>query len=328
MNQPDRDFWRHISIVDVAVNNYGYVRNEKESTPSRVVLQQNGGGSKGGNTISVKINCATQVFFNFRNSAGGSIIAFILDEENLANDRSGVARACDVIRNLEGYEKLQVKREVTQTLPEERPKKTVIELTAEWEKMAPYDLPYLTETRGIHVDFIRAFGVKKDTRGNACFKHTNQSGICGWEKKNEGFGGYSEASTKGLAIAKMSDDQTRRLCIFESSVDAISFAQLYGVQGDLFISVAGTPSSKTNELLSYLFFAHPSAEVVCCHDADSAGDEFSKNIIELAPTSSWVSRARPHGAKDWNDVLLNRPNELIPVAKSTVVFPTRAARRG
>ena len=86
----------------------------------------------------------------------------------------------------------------------------------------------------------------------------------------------------------------------ESAVDAISAGSLRveGTRenGAIVASTAGTTASIPPWIEDW-----KPERIVCAYDADSAGDNAARHLHLNDPR---VTRQRPHGAKDWNEMLL------------------------
>lgn len=101
---------------------------------------------------------------------------------------------------------------------------------AEFEgtRIAP-EIPCLT-ARGITSDILRrpefAGCVRIDATRNAFFPHYDKDGVCGFEKKNRGFTGYSSGGIKGLWFSKTPEDM-QAVVFTESGIDALSYAALH-----------------------------------------------------------------------------------------------------
>ena len=87
----------------------------------------------------------------------------------------------------------------------------------------------------------------------------------------------------------------------ESAVDALSAVLLPapGLPADcLLVSTAGTARRLPRWLDSF-----PAASLLCGYDADPVGDQAARALLRQLPA---MRRLRPHGAKDWNDLLRGR----------------------
>ena len=106
--------------------------------------------------------------------------------------------------------------------------------------------------------------------------------------------------TRGGFWLPCDHNQPALVILTESAVDAISLRSLRiretREHGAVVVSTAGIAHS-----------IHPWIEewkperIVCAYDADSAGDNAARHLHINDPR---VTRQRPHGAKDWNEMLL------------------------
>ena len=86
----------------------------------------------------------------------------------------------------------------------------------------------------------------------------------------------------------------------ESAIDAISARSLRIERtrepGAVVVSTAGIAGSVPPWIENW-----KPGRIVCAYDADSAGDAAA---TQLAANDPRVTRMRPRGAKDWNEILL------------------------
>jgi Toprim-like len=169
---------------------------------------------------------------------------------------------------------------------------------AAWDGLSEYKLSMLND-RGITSAVIEMFDVRVDERKNACFGHRDRNlKITGFERVNNNFKGFCGRKSLMLCGDVAS---AKRIIVTESSIDAMSYMQLNGRPGDLYVSMSGKASrAQLEELFSVT--RSNKALLICAHDADEAGDEMANEILAKAPGV----RHRPEncvGIKDWNDVL-------------------------
>jgi hypothetical protein len=143
---------------------------------------------------------------------------------------------------------------------------------------------------------------------NAVFAHFDQQGLCGYEIKNVGFTGFSPGGTKGLFMSRTLKTD-RRLAIFESAIDALSFAALFPDDRTRYASLAGKPTPMQKELIRAASALMPKSSVVtAAMDADAAGREMAEIVREAVKLTGrsdlQFEILEPQGGlKDWNDVL-------------------------
>jgi hypothetical protein len=191
----------------------------------------------------------------------------------------------------------------------------------EFAKMqgAPRHL-YLENERGIPGELLEherfAGRIRIDARGNAVFPHFDQSGVCGFEKRNNGFTGFSSGGTKGLWLSHANPDD-ERLVFSESAIDALSHASLFPDLRARYASLGGKLNSAQPELIRAAIARMPSgSEIVAAMDADEAGRDLAgvvRRAVELSGRYDLRFQIHePSGFKDWNDQLRARPRPLPP----------------
>jgi hypothetical protein len=181
--------------------------------------------------------------------------------------------------------------------------------------------PYLENERGIAAELLmseRFSGrVRIDARGNAIFPHFDQDGLCGFEKKNSGFSGFSSGGTKGLALSHVQEND-KRMVFGEGFIDMLSYALLFPDEHTRYASVGGKLNSVQPELIRAAIARMPfGSEIVAAFDADEAGRGLAvvvRRAVELSGRGDLRFQVHePEGAKDWNDLLLRaRPKTPLP----------------
>ncbi|MDI6606756.1 MAG: DUF3991 and TOPRIM domain-containing protein, partial [Candidatus Omnitrophota bacterium] len=165
---------------------------------------------------------------------------------------------------------------------------------------------YLGEERHLPLSLIKALihtgKLYADRRGNAVFL------LLGKEKRIVGaeLRGTTKIRWQGLAPGSRKDlgcfyvsgreliNQTlTKIVICESAIDAVSFLAL-----EANCLAASTSGANPNPAWLKMFI-NKGYEVYCGYDADDAGDNLAKKMIELYPS---IRRLRPP-RHDWNDVL-------------------------
>lgn len=181
--------------------------------------------------------------------------------------------------------------------------------------------PYLENERGITAEVLsseRFSGrVRIDARGNAIFPHFDQDGLCGFERKNIAFSGYSSSGTKGLALSHMHEND-ERMIFGESFIDVLSYAILFPDEHACYASVGGKLNSTQPELIRAAIARMPSgSEIIAAFDSDEAGRglaEVVRRAVELSGRGDLRFRIHePGGVKDFNEMLLAK-RKLSPVA--------------
>ena len=168
---------------------------------------------------------------------------------------------------------------------------------------------WLTGVRGLEgcrVDALRSDGlVHADVRGNAVFLCRNADGavtgaeLVGTRLRGDGsrFRGMAPGSRRaagGFWFGGVATGSAPSVFIAEGAIDALSAAAL-GTGASIHASTAGV----CRHLPDWLEGFAP-ASLVCGFDADGAGDGAA---AALAAADGRVTRLRPSGAKDWNEML-------------------------
>jgi hypothetical protein len=148
--------------------------------------------------------------------------------------------------------------------------------------------------------------LKVDGRGNVLFAHRNlEDRLCGFEKKNRGFTGFSGGGEKGLGCSNAFPCD-RRIVLAESFIDMLSYAALFPDERARYASFGGGLSPKQPELIRAHILALPrSSEVVVATDGDDAGEQFAQTIRSLCDGYAFLEQRPALG--DWNDVLRRNP---------------------
>jgi hypothetical protein len=182
--------------------------------------------------------------------------------------------------------------------------------------------PYLETERGLPAELLqreRFDGtVMLDSKGNAVFPHYDQDGLCGYEIKNDDFTSFSPGGSKGLWSSRaLPDDE--RLGLFESTIDALSYAFIFPEERMRYASVGGKLSPIQPELIRAAISRMPlNAEIVAAFDADKGGRDLAE-VVRRAVDLSGRNDLRfciqePVDHKDWNDQVTGKR----PVTNSAV----------
>lgn len=132
------------------------------------------------------------------------------------------------------------------------------------------------------------------------------------EFRNIGAGNGAKAGQVGVGATPFvwhtsSQKGARRIYVVEGGIDALSLIDLGMVDADTaVIGIFGTGAWRPEWMVEFAK-ANPGAEWHIALDADEAGDNAARSIIEVVSQSGVrVSRLRPWaGVKDWNDVLVS-----------------------
>jgi len=207
----------------------------------------------------------------------------------------------------------------------ERTKKDRLAVETSYQRMnVATRHPYL-EGRGITAAILAsdrfAGRIRIDSRGNAIFPHDDQQGLCGYEKKNRNFTGFSTGGEKGLWISHVRDDDAA-LVFGESGIDVLSHAILFPDPKARYASIGGQVSPNQPVLIKAAIMSLPAgAQVIAGMDADDAGRKLSAMIARVVEETARQDLVfREHlpdvpGA-DWNDIL------RLPARQQRFSFPT------
>lgn len=180
--------------------------------------------------------------------------------------------------------------------------------------------PYLETERAIPATLLQserfAGRIRIDARGNAIFPHFDREGLCGFEIKNRGFTGFAGGGNKGLWLSHQEPDDNS-LIFCESSIDALSYAELFPDDRTRYASIAGQLSPNQRELMRTAAAAMPlNATVVAATDSDAQGGKLADEIQEAVGLTGRDDLScvlhQPDGFKDWSDQLRKRPLRYMP----------------
>ena len=119
---------------------------------------------------------------------------------------------------------------------------------------------------------------------------------------HEKFRRDAAGAEKAFGFAHRGTD--KQLLVFEAPIDLLSFIELFpkNWQQHNYLSLGGVSGKALRQFLS----ERPDVErVFLCLDADKAGEDACKRLVELLPDTVSVTRIQPC-MKDWNDVLVHR----------------------
>lgn len=134
------------------------------------------------------------------------------------------------------------------------------------------------------------------------------SGVVGFDlKTRDGKSRFSRGGQKtGFVSAITARDEA--LCFTEAPLDALSYAQLHGLETTRFIALGGQPSPHQLKLIERAVQKLPAgATAIAALDADPAGDVLTEVLAKVFHAVKRTDLAwrdhRPTAGKDWNDVL-------------------------
>ena len=171
-------------------------------------------------------------------------------------------------------------------------------------------LNYLTQERKLSPSlvnfFIAAGDIYEDaTHHNVVFVGRDADGHPRYASSRgirEKFRQDAAGAEKAFGFAHRGTD--KQLLVFEAPIDLLSFIELFpkNWQQHNYLSLGGVSGKALRQFLS----ERPDVErVFLCLDADKAGEDACKRLVELLPDTVSVTRIQPC-MKDWNDVLVHR----------------------
>lgn len=150
--------------------------------------------------------------------------------------------------------------------------------------------------------------IRIDDRGNVCFAHHDDGGLCGYEIKNRSFTGFASGGTKGLWNV-IADEPARALVVTETALDGLSYLTIRGSREKRVVSIAGQPNPRQLVLLRAAMTVLPSGgQVVSAMDRDHGGDSLTGLLraifTQVARNDLLFVDDRPGTiGNDWNDEL-------------------------
>jgi hypothetical protein len=146
--------------------------------------------------------------------------------------------------------------------------------------------------------------VFQDSYNNVIFPHIDEQGVCGFEKRNLNFKGFSKGGIKSIWLSNRLVSDTK-LVIVEGGIDALSYHSLYQEEFTRYMSIGGEPSPDAWKLTVKIIdkFSSQGGDVVCGVDRDSGGDGLYEKLISMTPTS--IKRELPI-SDDWNLMLTEK----------------------
>lgn len=294
-------FKSQLSLTEYA-QAFGYSIVKNKSSKNSHFLED-GGGDK---IIVARGKDGHDIYCSTKDvNDSGSIIDFVQHRQKL--NLGQVRKELRPWAGLKGPRVESIKRRKPVNERLERPlplEKDRIKLLQNYHQLTEYNGKYLSQQRGLSADTLKAFAgeVKQDKKGNTVFVHKDGDGeVTGWEAKNAGFTGFSSGGEKSLFRCQPDAGEVKRVIVCESSIDAMSYHQLKGREGDLYVSFGGGMSSAQEEQLKGLLAGLPRASVLVATDRDQQGDKYAETIKGWKPSAIRDLPAK----KDWNEDLLS-----------------------
>jgi hypothetical protein len=254
------------------------------------------------------------IYFSVRDSADhGTIVDFLQrrGQRNLGEVRQE-------LRRWSGSFQIVASAAPASRVPEEIRRRKRADLLEAFRGLRQPDNNTYLNARGIRPETLRAERFRgtwlEDERGNAVFPHRDPTGansVGGWEKKNNGFTGFSPNGEKTIWISRAKRGDTT-LVIAESAIDALSYHQLHPDERTRYVSTGGAFGPKGEGLLRRVLARMPAGSTcVIATDRDRDGDKYATQITPLAVHRHVVRRDASPVGKDWNDCLKEHERQYI-----------------
>lgn len=302
-------FKRNIDLREFAASE-GYFLDKKKSSQTSSVMRN----IDGDKLVMAKDNKSSNyIYFSVRNPLdNGTIIDFL-------TNRNG-GNLGQIRKILRGWLGLSApKTNLPSFEPLKPASKDTREAVIDYEKADYFSYSPFLEWRGLNMALINSprfkHCFKVDSRGNVLFPHYNREGLCGFEKKNYKFTGFSGGGVKGLwSSICFKDDKC--LVISESAIDGLSYQALHNIPSARFVSIGGSMNPDQLELLALAMNKMVGGEVHLAFDNDQDGEKMADQVRSIAPKGVTISRPLPK-SKDWNQELKNeiRLNKKDPFQK-------------
>jgi hypothetical protein len=164
-----------------------------------------------------------------------------------------------------------------------------------------------------------------DGRGDLLFPHRDGpdlEDVCGFERKNAQFAGFSAGGTKTLWTSNTREDDAR-LVMTEAVIDAFSYHQLRPDDCARYASTSGAFGERQGRHLAAAIARMPvGSALVIATDNDEAGEKLAAKIMNLAGGIRVERHASPIG-KDWNECLQRHERDYI----RSLGLPSRGRER-
>lgn len=241
-------------------------------------------------------------YYRFSTGNGGNAIDFCVNELNMKVDEA-IQKLLDFQNGVGASEFHALNQNpVSNTSSKSNHKIHKEKFVPEKEVFAEYCsdvIDYLCRERKIDYKIIKPLLdnglLKQDARGNVCFcRYDVENNLIGMEKHGTCTDRRYKA-TSGQKGFFLSYGEAKTICLFESAIDLLSFAELYSekLTAHLLVSMGGL-----NGLAEELKENYPDAELFCCVDNDKSGNKFASHCVQLG-----YQRFQPKTCKDWNDFL-------------------------
>jgi len=296
-------FKKNINLVSFAVNRFGYMVDTKRSSENSIVLRK-GEGEK---LIVTRDVDGHYVYFAPVTpflSDSGSIIDFIQARMRL---RLGQVRL--LLRSYQGASYSHLPEKTARLTQDIKPvNKNTLAVLKEYESFFDLSSSEYLESRFVRKEIYtnRRFysKIRVDKRSNLIFPHFNKQGVCGFERKNRNFLGFSAGGKKAIwSSNRYANDE--RLVITEAVIDALSYHALFGNEQTRYASTSGAWSDTTTQMIWVTTQALPKAsgKVILAYDNDKEGDKYRRATHQILKGSGKEIQEHLPQKKDFNEDL-------------------------
>jgi len=298
MNELEK-FKTSINLVDfAAAHGFTQIDRRKSSTACTILRRKS---DKIGISRDNKSN--HWIYFDIRNDKGGTIIDFLQ-----AETRYSLGNIRKVLREWLGTSskyKADFTNNYRKPIVSEPDRLRVL---AEFDKCeAIGDIHSFLESRNIKAQtylsrrFLNSLFV--DPYQNIVFPHFDKEGLCGLEKRNKKFWGFSKKGKKGLWFSRATK-KDKKFVIGESGIDMLSYYQIKDDGSSRYFSLSGNLSDDLQiSLLKQLVEKNPTIDFVLAFDNDDAGKKMINKIEAAIAEQTFIIDLPPVVDCDWNNML-------------------------
>ena len=190
------------------------------------------------------------------------------------------------------------KEDQTSTSPLPSVSREWIEKTVEaFRLLRPYSGSVLESRWGLFPETVERFRgqIREDDKGSICFLHRNYKGVTGWEVLGEAQTRFFEWGTQSFFLGKTGKTITR-VVITQTALEAMSYFQVRGKEGDCYLSLGGTISRK--QLDSLRKVGQRFRPVVMATGGDERGMRLAEEIEREVPG---LLQELPSSGRTWNE---------------------------
>ena len=294
-------FKTSINLVDFAYH-HGFTEIDRLKSSRACSILRRGDDKIG---ISRDCNSNHWIYFDIRNNTGGTVIDFLQKETgfNLGLIRKELRNWANISNNIEtnfsnNYRKPLVSEPDRLNVLVEFKECKLVE-----KKHTFLESRNLTPSTYLSSRFSNS--LYSDRYNNIVFPHYDTEGLCGLEKRNMKFWGFSDLGKKGLWFSR-STPNDKRFVFGESGIDTLSYFQLKDDGITRYYSFCGNLSDDIQiPLLKILVKSNPNIDFVLAFDNDQGGHKMANKIQKNIPEKDFMLDLPTKSDSDWNDMLQN-----------------------